>query len=367
MSGGHGGRPCRIVFWQPIESPHQRDFLEAVAAAFPGDVVLAAERRLPAERVAQGWPAAVHERVRVVDASDPAVYRELVSHDTADTLHVFSGFFSHRIVWRAFRRLASSPARKAMLSEAPEMAFPTAWLKRLRGRFLVRRFGDRFDVVMAMGDLGRRFLEGVGFPAARVLTLGYRLAVPTRPWPPAPPATDGPVRFVAAGQCIRRKGFDVLLDALATLPARGWLCDIYGDGPLRGWLERRLVRLAIADRVHLRPTVASDTLRREIAAADWTVVPSRHDGWGMLVNESMIAGTPVVCSDGCGAADLVTDGDAGHVVPAGDPAALAGVLAACVAGGKIGEVRRRRVHAIALEHGVDEIVAAFLRRVDDLG
>ena len=365
MTGGHGPRPRRIVFWQPIESPHQRDFLEAVATAFAGEVVLAVEERLPAERVAQGWPAVVHDKVLVVNAADPAVFSQLVSFDTPDSLHVFSGFFSHRIVWQAFRRLAFTEARRAMLSEAPESRMPIGWLKRARGRFFVRRYGQRIELVMAMGTLGRRFMEDVGFPADRVLTFGYRLAIPSSPWPPAPARAPGLVRFVAAGQLIRRKGFDVLVDALATLPHHGWECDIFGDGPMRRTLVSRISRQTIAGRVRVRSTIPNSEVRREIAAADWTVVPSRHDGWGMVVNESLIAGTPVVCSDGCGAADLV-DAVGGHVVPAGDRRALAEVLQKCVLAGRISADRRTSIHALASRHGVDELVAAFLARIDAL-
>lgn len=363
MRRGEGIDPRRIVFWQPIVSPHQRDFLEGVAAAFGGEVILATEKRLPAERIAQGWPDVVHDRVRVVEANDPDVYRRLVSFDAADTLHVFSGFFSHRIVWRAFHRLAPTAARRAVLSESPEMSFPAGVIKRLRGRFLVHRFGTRIEFVMAMGRLGRRFMEDVGFPRDRIVTFGYRLAVPSEPWPRTPASPSGQVRFVAAGQFIHRKGFDVLVDALADIQREGWRCDIYGDGPMRESLFRRIVARSLTDRVCLRSTVANVVLRREIAAADWAVMPSRHDGWGMLVNESLIAGTPVVCTDGSGAADLIVDAVAGNVVPAGDSAALATVLQGCVSGGKIGEEHRRRIHAVASRHGVDEIVQAFLLRV----
>lgn len=364
MTGKRGARTDRIVFWQPIESPHQRDFLEALAVTFAGDVVLAAERRLPAERAAQGWPRAVHQHVRVVDATLPHVFRELVAYDTPETLHVFSGFFSHPVVWNAFRRLAPTRARRAMLSEAPETACPTGWFKRLRGRYLVGRFGERIEFVLAMGALGRRFMEDVGFPRERVDTFGYRLAVPPEPWPSAPLSPSGPVRFISAGQFIHRKGFDVLVDALAMIQVEGWSCEIYGDGPMRGSLARRIAGRALADRIFLRKTVANVALRQEIAASDWTVMPSRHDGWGMLVNESLIAGTPVVCTDGCGSADLVVDAVAGHVVPAGDAASLAAVLQRCVAGGKITDSRRRFVHRIASRQGVDDLVLALLRRVD---
>lgn len=358
MSAADGAGIRRLVFWQPIVSPHQRDFLEILQARHAGEVILAAERPLPEERLAQGWPQVVHERVPVVDVSGAAGFERLVAHDRADTLHLFSGFFSHPTVWRAFRRLVPSAARLGIVSEAPQLGPLAGPLKIMRGRLLVRRYGDRFALVLPMGAVGRRFFAAVGFPPARLATFGYHVAVPDLAATPEP--APGPVRIVAAGQLIRRKGFDLLLDALTRLPAGGWECDLFGAGPLGRGLERRAARQAAT---RFRGTVPHAALVGELAGADLAVVPSRHDGWGMLVNEALGAGTPVVCTDACGAADLIDDPVAGAVVPAGDVAALAEVLRRAVEGGKIDGARRARVHAVARRHGPEGAVERFLALV----
>ena len=298
----------RIVFWQPIESPHQHDFLEALAAAVPGEVILAVESALPACRVDQGWRHAPHKRVRVVDVSSAEGFGTLVAHRGTDSLHVFSGFFSHRIVWRAFRQLTPSAARLAILSEAPEQGPWTGGLKRARGRWL------------------------------------------------------GDFRFIAVGQMIRRKGLEVLMAALADLDGLPWRCDFYGSGPLEYELRRAAGGLPQA-RVGFHPPMANGAVRRAIAASDCCVVPSRHDGWGMVVNEALIAGTPVVCSDGCGAADMIDDPVAGMVVPAGRVRPLAEALHRCLSAGKIEWERRCRVHAVAKRHDPAAGVRAFLDRL----
>ena len=194
----------RIVFWQPIESPHQHDFLEALSASVPVEVILAVESALPACRVDQGWRHAPHERVQLVDVSSAKGFGTLVAHRGTDSLHVFSGFFSHRIVWRAFRQLTSSAARLAILSEAPEQGPWTGGLKRARGRWLVGRWGQRVDFVLAMGGVGRRFFESIGIPRRKIGSFGYYLDVPDSPWPPAEETTGGDFRFIAVGQMIRR-------------------------------------------------------------------------------------------------------------------------------------------------------------------
>ncbi len=357
----------RIIFWQPIVSPHQTAFLECLAGAFAGEVVLAAERDLPAERVLQGWNRPRHQRVTVIDASDPVAFAAQVAHSGADSLHLFSGFFSHPIVWRAFRQLAASRAHLAMISEAPELPRATGWLKRCRGRWLAARWSRRLAFVLAMGDVGRDFFRAVGFPAEAIETFGYALAVPAEPRWPEPDADDTTVRFIAAGQLIRRKGFDLLFEALASLPPVGWRLDLYGTGPERPALRRRIDREAMGERIFLHPTVGNEELQQRIAESDWSVVPSRHDGWGMIVNESLIAGTPTVCTAACGAAVIIDSPAAGLVVPAADAAALADALGHCLSGGRIGTSRRRQVREVAWRQSPERAVEAFLRRMARLG
>jgi glycosyltransferase involved in cell wall biosynthesis len=357
----------RIVFWQPIVSPHQRDFLEALSTAVPCEVILAAESGLPAERVSQGWRHSPHEQVRVVDVASADGFEALVAHRGADSLHVFSGFFSHAIVWRAFKLLSGSSARLAILSEAPQQGPWTGWLKRARGRLLVRRWGDRFDFVLAMGGVGLRFFESIGFPRRKIDAFGYYLAVPAEPWPAVDDASDGVFRFIAAGQMIRRKGFDLLLAALAGVDGRPWRCDLYGDGPLREDLRRAVEGSPIADRVDFHLPLENDAIRREIAGSDCCVVPSRHDGWGMAINEALIAGTPVVCSDGCGAAAMLDDPIGGIVVPAGRIRPLAEALQKSLSAGKIDREGRRRVHGLAERFSPAAGVRVFLDRLASLG
>ena len=74
--------------------------------------------------------------------------------------------------------------------------------------------------------------------------------------------------------------------------------------------------------------VQPDQLIELYSLADWTVVPSHREPWGVVVNEALACGSPVIVSDRVGAgADLVVDGVNGRIVPAGDAAALAEALA----------------------------------------
>jgi len=325
-------RPQSVVFWQPIASPHQEAFLEAVARRFSGEVVLGVERALPVDRAAQGWRPPRHDHVHVVGLGEPGVRAALERRDGPDTVHVFSGFFSHPLVWSGFRRLSRSRARLVVYAEAPEQRATTGWLKRLRGRLLMARWARRIACVLAIGGVGCEFFARVGVPAEKIVPFGYYLDVP--PLVAAHPAPAAPFRVVAAGQLIRRKGIDLLLDACAGLSAGGWSLEVYGAGPERSRLVRRMERLGLAERVAFPGAVPQEALAPAVAGADCVVVPSRFDGWGMLVSESLGAGTPVICTRACGAAALASVVGSGMRVVAADARELAAALASALAVGR---------------------------------
>lgn len=137
-------------------------------------------------------------------------------------------------------------------------------------------------------------------------------------------AERGSVRFLYCGQLIRRKGVDLLIDAFcesARLVSRIDL-TLVGDGPLREELENR-IPLGIRPRVHFAGFHPVAKLPPFFAEADVFVLPSRHDGWGVVVNQAVAAGLPVICSDAVGAAaDLAIENENGHLFPAGDVARL---------------------------------------------
>ncbi|MEM6740768.1 MAG: glycosyltransferase family 4 protein [Pseudomonadota bacterium] len=131
-----------------------------------------------------------------------------------------------------------------------------------------------------------------------------------------------------SGQMIHRKGIDLLIEAFQRIAGAypELRLVLLGDGPERAHYEA-MVPDALRHRVvfegHRDPT----ELPHLFAAADVFCLPSRHDGWGVVVNEALGAGLPLVLSDGVGAGrDLVQAGQTGFVVPAGQVAPLAEAL-----------------------------------------
>jgi glycosyltransferase involved in cell wall biosynthesis len=125
--------------------------------------------------------------------------------------------------------------------------------------------------------------------------------------------------FLYAGRLDPEKGVDVLLRAFEQVPGR---LVIAGSGT-----EEECLRALAPKGVELVGPKTRGELVRLYAEADVLVLPSRSEPWGMVLNEAVAAGLPLVATDEVGAAhDLIEDGVNGFRIPAEDLSALAGAL-----------------------------------------
>lgn len=141
--------------------------------------------------------------------------------------------------------------------------------------------------------------------------------------------SKGPVALLAVGAIVPRKGYDLLIAALAKLKDRPWRLVIAGDGGRSpatfAQLEADIARLGLADRVALRGAITAGELASLYASSDLFVLPSRYEGYGMAYTEAIAHGLPVVGTT-AGAIPETVPAAAGVLVPPDDVEALAAVL-----------------------------------------
>ena len=196
------------------------------------------------------------------------------------------------------------------------------------------------DHVLVLSELARDSYVAAGVPAGRisVVPLGYDAGV----FRAAPEERLGaPLRFVFVGHASYIKGLDLLFEAIRRLQAARLasfelvvIGDVRADAPPGVVTLGKLPQAAIA---------------AEFARADCLVLPSRCDGFGMVVAEALGSGLPSIVSEQTGAKDLVRASGAGWVVPAGDAAALAARLRRCVEHPQEVVEAKRRARAAAGE------------------
>jgi glycosyltransferase involved in cell wall biosynthesis len=137
------------------------------------------------------------------------------------------------------------------------------------------------------------------------------------------------VKLLAVGAVVRRKGYDVLLDALARLTDLDWDLVIAGDctrnREVAGDLATKLVLLRFGSRARMTGAISDQELAGLYDSADLFVLASRHEGYGMAFTEAIAHGLPVVGTRAGAIPETVPDG-AGILVPPDDVAALAAAL-----------------------------------------
>ncbi|EJF08302.1 glycosyltransferase [Pontibacter sp. BAB1700] len=119
------------------------------------------------------------------------------------------------------------------------------------------------------------------------------------------------VKFLFAGQLIKRKGLDLLLKSMVSLPNDNYELNIIGDGKERHSLESFALLHNIRSTFH--GTKKNKETIAEMESCDVLILPSRHDGWGAVINEALMAGMFVICSENCGAKELIHSGFNGLV------------------------------------------------------
>ena len=161
-----------------------------------------------------------------------------------------------------------------------------------------------------------------GVPTARL-----RAAAPSRAAARARLGLPADAFVVAGvGRLVPIKGFDLLVDALPAIVARVPSAHVLliGDGEERAALEARATALGV--RARLRITGALTDVNGVLAAADVLAAPSRNEGMGRVLVESMALGLPVVATAVGGIPAVVTDGESGLLVAPEDVPALAAAL-----------------------------------------
>ena len=168
--------------------------------------------------------------------------------------------------------------------------------------------------------------------------------------------------FLFSGALIHRKGVDLLAAAFVEI-AREFSnvrLRLIGDGELHASVEQTL--RPVRERVEFVGFKDWDELPEAYASADVLCVPSRYDGWGLVVPEGLASGLPVIATDRMGAAlEFVETGRNGWLISAGDKKALVDAMrdAAQLSSVELDQMERQAresVSAHTLENGAVRFV-----------
>ncbi|MFO1189372.1 MAG: glycosyltransferase family 4 protein [Alphaproteobacteria bacterium] len=226
-------------------------------------------------------------------------------------------------------------------------------------------------------EAGRNHLAELAPEPSRVGLVYHGLDAGRFPFQPggrrveAGPGTGAAIRILAVGRAVEKKGFDVLLDALARLPANlEWRLVHIGGGPLRQRLAKRADRLGLGPRIDWRGARASDQVLDAMRAADLFVAPSRiaadgdRDGLPNVLMEAASQELALIASDLPAIGEFIRDRETGRLVAPGDPGALAAAIVELARDPslrkRLGTAARERLRRdFSAEAGFDDLARRF--------
>lgn len=243
---------------------------------------------------------------------------------------------------------------------------PPHWLRDQLRYAAVRRALCRVHTMVACSAWVQKELQRAGWPS-------QVLPTPVVPRPARPRRPSSEPSFLFIGRLDREKGVDLLLGAFARMPSPGRL-HLAGVGPCRRDLEALARSLGLGDRVRFLGWLEREAIDRELTTAWAVVVPSLWaEPLGMVAQEAIAAGVPVIASAAGGLSEIVQDGRHGLLFPNGDGVALTACLTRIatqadfpehhVAGAVVQEVAQRFDPEATLEHWREILAAASEGRV----
>lgn len=236
------------------------------------------------------------------------------------------------------RSLIRSSTTKIAISRHEPVASPLGESSMMI-RFLYRTLYRQADAIVSVSDgiareirtlLPRQFHSRVHTIYNPVIGPRFHKQAHEEPadWP-----HDASEVFVGVGRLSAEKGFDMLIDAFSRVATPARRLVLVGDGPERRALELRAELLGVKPLIRFVGT-ARNALPY-IRKADCIVVPSRYEGFGMVLVEALALRRPIIATD-CpvGPREILADGRLGALVPPDNPEALAAAMSTYASSGR---------------------------------
>ncbi|MFA7580143.1 glycosyltransferase family 4 protein [Castellaniella sp.] len=341
-----------IWFWQRIISPHMAG-LAASLARNGRKVIYIVEQSMSKDRRELGWQVPKFDGIDLRYVTTAVEVKKEVESAPLDSIHICQGLRANGLIGQAQRLLDSRGLQQWAIMETIDETGLRGCVKRGVYRALLYYWRSRLSGILAIGVRMPRWFEERGFPYDKIFPFAYFLPEPIAL--EIPSRTNHRYRILFVGQLIERKRLDLLICALGELLRRGFVnfsLQVVGSGVLAQSLQAHAAKV-LGERLEWTGQLPMSDIQKLMARADVLVLPSRHDGWGAVVSEAMMVGTPAIVSRSCGCAGVVEASGFGSVFKTGKALELAGLLEQHVTQGCIQQHDRHVLRSWSVCLGAD--------------
>jgi glycosyltransferase involved in cell wall biosynthesis len=326
-----------FTFWLQIASPHLAGLANSLVKN-GHRVTFVVSYAMSQDRKNMGWQTFLSDNVMLLEGAESR-YKEIVARTHTDTVHICAGLRANGYIRKVQKLLGKRGTKYWIILETVHDQGLLGCLRRLVYKRLIAKHLHRTMGFLAIGYRTADWLIARGtndastFPFAYFPNLSY--------WPETRTDSNTDLfKILFVGQHIPRKNFRLLLRAVSRIRTPFFLLSI-GKG-------HRLTRaIAATKKAGINATfvdeMAMDAVPLQMSSSDCLVLPSHHDGWGAVISEALAAGTPVICSDDCGAAEVVRQSGRGGVFQRGESTELTRLLKKQIEHGKVSESERASI------------------------
>lgn len=333
----------KLVFWLEELNLHFSAVIRAMTN-MGHEISVFAKQELKAHRRALGWIIPDFGDVQVLSIQDQKDIQSIV-RSKKEFIHILVGM-RWPFVTSIIKGCIKYGCHFGFYCEAPHPDGKREFAKRVLYSYNSLTIGRKADFLLTLGQMGVKWYRSCWYPSNKLFQCAYATEKPECPHDEQPSLQDNTIEdylIIFLGRCVSIKRIDILIKALTTHKDSRWYLRIVGDGPLKTDLEDLAMRLDLHDRVHFLGSLPYKNAVALLGTSDLLVLPSSHEGWGAVANEALMSGTPVICSDQSGAADLIRDSWRGAVFKSENLESLSSCLGRQIGNGKVSRAHRQRI------------------------
>lgn len=318
----------KIVLWQNMPSLHLSPLIYNLSLTSENTIICVFEKKIYAYREKMGWYVPDLGKTRMLYFQEIEQKENKCLFNDAESYHVFCGLFSISFFLGPFRKLIRKRAKIVFLTECGNATTKVKkYLSNIKWFTFLKVYDKHILAYLAMGRKGVNFYNSLGVGQHKIYPFAYQVNNSYKIFNRyAPCQNDKPLRLLYIGQFQRRKGIDILLNALSLLKECNITLDLIGHGPEMVALNKQANALNIANKLKFLGMIKNSEINSYILQYDCLVIPSRHDGWAAVTNEAIQCGIPAIVSDGAGSVDLVDSTGAGRSFHSGNYIELSKII-----------------------------------------
>ena len=286
-----------FIFWQNIISLHQASFLSSLSKI--NIVILVVEKSLDQRRIKDGW--------NIPDVGDCKIYNnpnfeELNSiFSLPNAIHIFSGINAYPLTRKGFKIAIKKNVKIGIMTEPFRWLGITGKLRFLKYFYYKIKYNRNISFILTIGNRGRWCYEKIGFPVNKIFDWGYftrNINIKLNNSNNLLPS------LIYIGSLNKNKGIMPLLHILKKFEEKFSTFTIIGDGTYSSIIEK-CSHINPKKYIYIK-NVPNTDIQLHLLRSDLCILPSiLKEGWGCVINESLMCGTPVITSDYCGASVLI--------------------------------------------------------------